>query len=492
MRYKSFLFILLSLLITSCGGTESTSTTSSSDTSSGSSGTSSDSTGTSGTTDSGTSSSEGTSSSALTVSGQFSSLKVSALNLKEVSSSTITHVYAVSPATGDTSCKIEEVKSDGSFQLDLKKGRAWMLGFLDKTRTGSMFLGMFRSSGLRSIWANKVGKMDLGTVTISSEVASASTSHTNLLDSMDISSTLADEFAGMDQTIERYANPDVDNDGTPDCSQSGAQYMLDFHVRFDMKQNGSSIAISDIINNYPSETSTTATYTGTGIYLAYPTSFSSSHDRSVRFVDSNVTTSEGGSITANTETTAVTTNNFGDFYSFGPNATSTSELPSGQIDFKVGDKTLRFTHVKTPALSELTAPVGRVFPFIQFKTTDSTCTADCTLGSLSYKWMEKTADGWKATSLTKLALIASDQGATLSIRFGSDSNSDKTISFTIPITALEGSITWDSSKATLSGVTASELTSMVTTQICHLGLSYDDKLGMRYFEGIQNTHGTCQ
>ncbi len=40
-------------------------------------------------------------------------------------------------------------------------------------------------------------------------------------------------------------------------------------------------------------------------------------------------------------------------------------------------------------------------------------------------------------------------------------------------------------------MTESDLASMTTIEICHFGLSYDDKLGMRMFEGIANAPGTC-
>jgi hypothetical protein len=40
-------------------------------------------------------------------------------------------------------------------------------------------------------------------------------------------------------------------------------------------------------------------------------------------------------------------------------------------------------------------------------------------------------------------------------------------------------------------MTAAELAAMTSDQVCHLGLSYDDKLGMRMFGGIANAPGTC-
>lgn len=472
--------VLLCVAVAGCGGSSSTAASSSGD------GTGS------GTGGGGTE----TSATAYTVSGTLNTLTVSSA-LSKSTSGTVTNVMAVSPSVGSATCKQATVSSNGTFSLDLTGLKPWLLFFFDSARTGSsMFLGRFASSSWDALTpGSETGSADLGTVSIDSDtgIASSTTSFSDLISSFGMDSTMASFMGAMDDTLRRYSNPDMDGDGSVDCNttDNANKFVLDFHVRFIMMLNSANATIADIIDSYLGDTTTTASYSGTGIYVAYPTSFSTATTGSVTFQDSAVTTSEGGAIPANTATTGVTDNSFSGYYGFGPNATNTSELPSGTILFAFGEKTLTFTDVRTPTLAEITAPTGRIFPFIKFVKSDSACTSNCTLASVDYKWMKKTETGWAAASATEVSVAVASEAGTISLRVGSDSNTSKTIQFTIPKTAASGSITWTSSNATLFGVTASEFDALTTSQLCHLGLSYDDQLGMRYFEGIENAAGTC-
>ncbi|MBI2346589.1 MAG: hypothetical protein HYV03_06880 [Deltaproteobacteria bacterium] len=378
------------------------------------------------------------------------------------------------------------------FSMRVTPGRLWYLYFLDRAKKGKqMFLGRLSSSKLDAIVPQKSSATgDFGTVTIDSATGTASSSkeHSEIISSLGIDSGTADTVGAIDDAVRRYSNPDIDEDGTIDCKES-KKYMLDFHVRFDMKVSGTRATISDIIDNFLSESATTATYTNTGVYVAYPTSFSSATTGSVTFKDSAVTTDEGGAIPANTATSAVTTNNFSGYYGFGPNISAGSELPSGDIVFSFGGKTLTFADVKTPALSELTAPTGRIFPFIKFTKSDAACTNLCTIAGVGYQWMKKTASGWTAASATEIEVLVASAGGNISLRI--DNDSSKSVQITIPKTSVSGTITWTAANATLSGLTSAEFTAITTDRLCHLGLSYDDQIGMRHFEGIDNASGTC-
>lgn len=438
----------------------------------------------------------GGSSSAFTISGKMASLSVSAsLPKGTTTTGTVTDVLAVSPGTGNTACKIGTVNATaGTFSFGLTGLRPWSFFFLDRQRSGrQMFLGRFASSTLDTLApASTTGSLDLGTLTVDGNtgVASATASHEAIVSGLGLDSDTADAIGDVDDLSRRYSNPDVDADGTMDCEDSTKQFMLDFHVRFNMKLSGTQATIADIIDNYLSETTTTAVYTITGVYVAYPSSFSSVETGSVIFTDSAVTTEEGGAIAAGTSTSSVTTNSFGDYKGFGPNISTTSELPSGEIKFTVGSKTMTFADVQTPRLSALTAPTGRIFPFIKFNKTDATCTASCTLASVSYKWLKKTATGWKAATTNELAILIAKDTPFISIKV--NGNSSTTIGIAIPYTSASGDITWSSSNVTLGGVSATQFANLVTTQLCGLGLSYDDQMGMRYFSGISNASGTCQ
>ncbi|OGQ23657.1 MAG: hypothetical protein A3I05_01175 [Deltaproteobacteria bacterium RIFCSPLOWO2_02_FULL_44_10] len=446
-------------------------------------------------TSSGTDDSGGSSTSGFLMSGKLASLQVSPSLGKASSAGTVTNVIAVQPKTGGISCETGTVSSDGTFSMRLTAGRPWFFYFYDANRRGrEMFMARLRSSGLDTFApTSSTGSLDLETVTVdnSSETASSSKSHSDIISKLGLDTDTANTLADLDDVARRYRNPDVDNDGTVDCGDSSKSFMLDFHVRYNMLENGTQVTVNDMINSFFDTATTTAQYTITGIYVVYSTSFSSASTGSVTFSDSAVTTEEGGAISAGTSTSSVTNNDFGSYHSFGPNISTTSELPSGEIVFTVGSKTLTFSDVQTPSLASLTAPTGRIFPFLKLVTTDSACTSNCTLSSLSYQWMKKTSTSWTAATLAELSTLVTSSGGFLSFRLNTDSNTSQTVGITIPISAIEGTITWQASNVTLSGVTESEFLNLTTNNICHVGLSYDDQLGMRYFEGINNITGTC-
>lgn len=485
---KNILLFVMIVTWIGCGGLSST------ESSSGGGDTTTGTGGSSGSSGAGGSGGSSSASSDFEVKGQLASLQVGGLQLeKNAISGTVTDVMAVNPQTGSASCKTASVDSNGSFKVNLTGKKPWFFYFFNRAKRGSsMFLGRFISSKMNTLVpASKTGSMDLGRVTInaSEETATSEKSHSDILSGLGLDSSTAAAIEKLDPVARRYRNPDVDDDGQVDCSSSNSQYYLDFHVRFDMKINGSRAAVNNIIDNYLSDTATTVFYTGTGIYVAYPKTFSSATSGKVKFTDSSITTSEAGSVAAGTEISSITENAFGDNYSYGANTTNTSELPSGEIVFTFGSKTLTFSDVKTPLLSEITAPTGRIFPFVKFNKTSSTCTSSCTLSGISYKWLKKTDSGWTAATLSELSLITADKSGYLSFRV--DGNSSKTVGFTIPSTSLDGTINWESGNASLSGVTEAQFKALTNDQVCHLGLSYDDQLGMRYFEGIQNSNGAC-
>lgn len=444
------------------------------------------------------------------VTGALSSLVPLGLSLKDAGdTNSVTDVVAVSPATGGVTCTVTPVNSDTrAFSFWMRRRRPWLIYFINRQRSGwSMFMGRYRSGGMDTLTAtDSAESTDLGSVTIDSATETATSDNvesSTLISNLGLDSDTAGTLADQDDIATRYTNPDMDGNGQIDCSDSdssdgagSSSYMLDFHVRFNMKENGSSVTVSDLIDSFLDSSATTASYADTGIYVAYLNTFSSATTGSVTFSDSNVTTEEGGAVTAGTATTDVTKNSFGSYLGFGPNIAVTSELPSGEYIFRMGDKTLTYSNVQVPTLAQLNAPTGRIFPFIKFNKTDSSCSSNCTLSGVSYKWMKKTADGWSLATLAEVALIVTESdtattnnGAYLGFRVDGDAN--KTVGFVIPASSIEGAITWSSSSAHLEGVTAAEFNAVATTQICHVGLSYDDKLGMRYFENIWNAAGTC-
>lgn len=443
--------------------------------------------------DSGSSGGDSSSGTGFEVSGALNSLEVASLIKGLATQGTVTDIIAVTPATADIGCKTASVEEDGTFSMKINPKKPWYFYFFDRVKRGrEMYMGRIQSMGMDTFLPNKSsGLLDLGTLSIDAAtgLASSDTAHGDILTDLGLDSVIAETIGEHDDVARRYSNPDVDDDGEVDCGDSDKKFFLDFHVRFDMRDGNRRATISDIIGNFLDESETTADYTGTGIYVSYPKTFSSLGTGSFTFSDTTITTSEGGNVQAGTESSDVTTNNFGNYRGFGPNTTSSSELPSGEVIYSVGGKELTFSDVVTPSLEDLTTPTGRIFPFIKFSKSLSTCTQGCTLTSVSYQWVVKVDGGWEAASEDELNLLVKDSTGYISFRVDNDSSS--TVGLTIPDSSIEGTIDWDADNAELEGVTDSEFLAITTSQICHLGLSYDDQLGMRYFQNIDNASGTC-
>ena len=469
------------LMLAGCGGSTGSSGSSDSGGSSGS-GTGTNSNGTeTGSTDSG-----------FTLTGKLASLSVTG---KSLTSGTISSVVAISPGTSAAACKTAEVNTAGKFSMTLPSNKPWLIYFIDSSKRGfNMFKGRLKSDDLDTLVpTSDTGSLDLGAVTVDSNAGTAASekNRTDIVSGLGLDSTTAATVGALDDMARRYGNPDTDGDGKVDCNTKSASqpYLLDFHVRYNTTINGSNATVANVINSFFDDATTTMTYQNTGVYVVYPTSFSSASTGSVTFADSSVTTDEGGVIAAGTTTSAVTNNDYGSNHSFGPNISKTSELPSGTATYTMGSQTLTFSDITTPSLAQLMAPTGRIFPFLKFNTTVANCASNCTLSSVDYKWMKKTSTGWEAATVAELSALVVKAGGFLSIRVNNDAN--KTIGITIPKTSASGSIAWSASNATLSGVTSTEMSNLITTQLCHVGLSYDDQLGMRYFESIYDAAGTC-
>lgn len=410
------------------------------------------------------------------------------------SSSAVTDVLAVSPEASDASCVTVEVGTDGTFTLPISSGRLWALFFFNRFQTGSsMFSGWFRTPSFDALAPNvSTGDIGLGTVTVDTgtQTASSSRDDGDILTDLDLDTSTAETLNDIDDMTGRYANPDKDSDGEIDCNQTNSNFMLDFHIRYYLPVSGTNATVTDIIDNYLSTDTTTTSYSSTGVYISYLNTYSSATSGTVTFNDSNVTVENGTTYTAGTAISDdAADNSFGNYNSFGVNMKNTSELPSGGIVFTFGGKTVTFSNVQTPSLAAINAPSGRLFIFIKFNKADSACTSSCTLSGLSYKWMKKTAAGWTTPTLAEISTIVASGTPNLGFRVNNDSA--RQIGVSIPTDALSGTIPWSTSNYTLTGTTTSEFENLVTTQICHIGLAYDDKIGMRYFHNIDNAPGTC-
>lgn len=412
----------------------------------------------------------------------------------------ISHVMAVTPSSQNTARVVSKVTATGDFSLDLDPARLWVLVFIDASRTGSdMIAGVFRARGLDTIAPLKKGTADLGDVSTTAGATTGALPYEELLAAMGVDEASALYLSSIDDMCLRVVNPDVDGNGVIDALEERKDFRLDFHVQFALRTDHA-VSVADLVDTFLPDTVTMA-YGGTGIYASFPasavaadwkTSTSASFDEPLHYMPLSTggppgspRTAAGGELVPHAD---LLVTGYGDYGALGVMAIPGFDMPQGAYRFGIGSETLTFTNVKTRTDAQLAKAESFIMPFIRFVKSDPSCETDCTLERVDYAWRKRTETGWVEATAGEIALVAGDQGSYLSIRISNDTA--KNIGFTLPATSVTGSVEWTSMIAP-DAVAKEAGLAATTAQLCHIGLSYDDKLGMRYFGGIQNAPGTC-
>jgi hypothetical protein len=410
-----------------------------------------------------------TSVSKMTVSGQL------ALALNLDGAPRVSHVMAVSPQGGER--VVAAIGSDSSFSLAIDKTKTWIIALLDDEKTGAdMVVGRFKSDVLDSLMptSNVQSSIALGQVTPPStdttdKAATVSLSFADLASKLGLSAAGA-QFAGeIDDICLRYVNPDVDGNGQIDALEAKADgksrsFMLDFHNRFDPKDaNGNNITLAAFKNAMPTPASITHSSTGLMLYVpkAYhptqPTTFSNRFEEAVKL--------EGQSTTTEANTWVETP-----FDSSYPSSDDTWNLhvemgavqpPDGKYEVKLDTTTFTFTNIK---VSDLSAPVGFLIPMVKINVDDSD-----NITSVDWKWFKKTATGFADATSEEVNLVVSGTSPYLGLYFTDG-------------TDLGFPIGKDATGTVNARTIGKKWANIVTNR--SLGLSYDDKLGMRMFVNI--------
>lgn len=416
---------------------------------------------------------------------------------------TVTHVMAVNPSSQDPRRVLAVVAPDGSFKVDLDPGHPWALVFVDNSRTGSdMIAGVFRASQLDTLAPMMPGSADLGMVEVAHGTATGGIAYADLLTALHLTSDGADYLGARDDVCLRYVNPDIDGDGQIDLLQMGHDFQLDFHVQFGMRIGDGTnpiinATVADIADGFLLD-STTIAYGGIGIYTSFPASFATvdavstwaAFEAPIHYYANGGGGPSGPTLAAAGERIAGT-----DLFLLGSGSTRSEgvyaaagfDLPQGQYQFGVGTTTLTFTNIRTHSDAQLAAAEDFIMPFVRIVRVDG-CSGDCAVSGIEFKWMKHVTAGWVPATVEELGLIVNDQGGFISILKAFD-NGDQHISITIPVNVQTGILPWTS--AVLENLTSDQHAATKVSEICHFGLSYDDKLGMRMFSGIMNAPGTC-
>ena len=401
----------------------------------------------------------------------------------------ITHVMAVDPESVSPNRVLAAVRTDGRFSLDVNFGHPYVLVFLDSHAVGTdMVVAVFRARTLDTLAPLSQGDIKLGDVTTMDGVATASVPYETLLDQMGLSAAGAELLGAIDDLSLRYANPDIDGDGTIDLLQDH-QFQLDFHLRAQMLAGESDrhLRVADITDRFADESGPSAPrpdFNLGSIYAIYPASYDGASyvgggppDRALQ---------NGAAFTARYAdgSTAPPPSSFsplhyGDRAGWGPDynwSTSPSlEMPgsSGQpvtLAFTLGASghTLTFPNVLTRTHGSL-ASFNTPVPFLRLLTSGGRITG------VDYAWRRRDAAGaWIPCTAEELELVVGDSGAFLGVSHGSKENRAE---LRLPRQPA-GTVAW-------SGP------AIAPDEICSMALSYDDKLGLRLFVGgVEANEGT--
>lgn len=407
---------------------------------------------------------------AFKVYGSFNSIHSSAI---VIDGKTVTDVIAICPSNHEQ--RLGTVGS-GNFTIDIDRERPWIIVFVDRSRVGlDMIVGKFRSGVLDTLRPSLgTTSTDLGTIVFDpatstrSATAECTIGFDALLTAIGMSSATATFFGAMDDISLRYVNPDKNNNGVLDVVEGLTDVRLDFHNRYQPRVSGTPVTLTAIRNAFlPDNTAFNYTQTGVTFEIAR-SAFSLPSSYEFRF-SNTATLADSSSLSASTfYPQSYIDNPLYERYQLG---IETLQPPSGQYDVRVGPTTFTFSDVVVPGLA---VREGFILPFVRFNVRD-----DETVSGISWKWMKKSGSVWVEASAAEVDIVVSDDGGNLGLYIDGDNlTSNKTISWTLPKTV---SGTLSMSTARLEHLSASEATAMTFGRMGHVGLSYDDTLGMRYF-----------
>jgi hypothetical protein len=335
-----------------------------------------------------------------------------------------------------------------------------------------MIQGLFKSGGLDSLPASgeadavSLGKITLAAAASAGELptSSSTSSLASIADGLGITAATATSFGVIDDIALSRANPDVNGNGQLDVEEDGGNFYLDFHNRFYAKTSSDGqVTMNDIKDQFmPNDT--VFSYTGAGIFFWGSTDyFGSSYPDTITytFEEELNSTAAGQPLTAthpsfasNQPTWSLETQN-------------SAPPPAGKYIVNIGSETFTFPSLPT---TDMQNDPGLVHFFLKINTSGATVTG------ISYKWMKRGTGGvWSEATLEEVNAIVKEGTPNVSFRIG-DEGSSQTIGWSIPTTALSGTLSVSQAQETTTAPAFSDLQNP--------GISYDNKLGQRFFWAV--------
>jgi len=420
------------------------------------------------------------------ISGRVGSM-VAARTAAPAAPRTITHVMAVQPVSASPMRTLAAVGADGSFELEVTPGQPYVFVFVDSTAVGAdMAVAMFRANTLDTVSPQLEGHLDMGDVMIdpATQVATSSTSYDQVIAELGLDPASAEYLGSVDDLSLRYANPDIDGDGTIDLVEDH-QFGIDFHVRSNMRRGaatGANFTVADMTDQFFPDSGpevATPVFNLTSAYAMYPASIDPttyidmSHQPQLlqNGAAYHVTIADGSPAPANTSFSGMGGGMAGPMASWGADYDlehdPALELPGSggspaTIAYTLGatGTTLTFTNIVTRTKASLTAD-GTLSIFTRLNTTGGT------IASIDYIWKKRAAGAWVTATPEEIALTIGSEGGGMSFHVQPSWQNQTFVQ--IPAEPM-GTIAWTGA-------------AVAPSTVCGLAVSYDDKLGLRHFIG---------
>lgn len=390
----------------------------------------------------------------------------------------VTHVVAASPTTGKR--VVAKVRADGRFELAVEPGLPWIVTLADWTKVGKdMQVATLEAAGLDAFVPQGPGVLDFGDVTIRGARAHGTVDYLELIESLGVDHDTATRMGRTDDLALRYANPDIDNDGTIDALQHGHDFRLDIAGTFTLTTEGRAVTMSDLVAGTFANPS--VRYGGTTIRALVPRAMDMNMASGALMFEQPFYGSALGDITPMVPpgtpigAPEVKFGELGGVPQIGVVARAGQNPPSGTYELAFDNGRLTFSDVHVPSAATLDTGKDYVVPFVRIRATDASCTVDCSVAAVELDWRALTPAGWQPASAPESARL--DVVAKLG---------GKTAALGANLDATTTSLAWRDMPVDSAGILDSELAYVRTSGICYVSVRYTSELGMTMTMAVAN------
>lgn len=150
-----------------------------------------------------------------------------------------------------------------------------------------------------------------------------------------------------------------------------------------------------------------------------------------------------------------------------------ADVPRGTYEVGFDNGQLTFANVIVPSAPSLETARDYAVPFVHIRATDASCKTDCDIAAIDIDWRTQSRTGWVAASApdsAHLDVVTKWNGKS-----------------TYLAANLEGtSLAWADMPVAHTGILASELAYISTSEICYLAISYPTALGIKMTMSVTN------